>query len=186
MQRFESFYSRLWTPDRICQERADDYRGSGWLQSLSPACSKPKVWLEPTLLREEREGKDRRQKAILPTSQPAELNTDFGQVLPSISWPLLNSLFRKQVAGWSDRTPDTREPSPGGIHGSLALHGTDVIGVLIPDFFVPPRRARERKGSNTKTPDRELSLYIRYLLQKRPKPCRASRTNGRVLRRDRP
>lgn len=75
MQRFESFYSRFWTPDRICQERADDYRGSGWLQSLSPACSKPKVWLEPTLLREEREGKERRQKAILPTSQPAELNT---------------------------------------------------------------------------------------------------------------
>ncbi len=42
-------------------------------------------------------------------------------------------------------------------------------GVLIPDFFVPPRRARERKGSNTKTPDKELSLYISYLLQKRPK-----------------
>ena len=122
MQRFESFYSRLWTPDRICQERADDYRGSGWLQSLSPACSKPKVWLQPTLLREEREGKDRRQKAILPT---AELNTTL-TVLSSISWPLLNSLFRKPVAGWSDRTPDTREPSPGGMQGSLALHGTDV------------------------------------------------------------
>lgn len=125
MQRFESFYSRLWTPDRICQERADDYRGSGWLQSLSPACSKPKVLLEPTLLREEREGKDRRQKAI--PSNPRswiEHNTDFGQVLLSISWPLLNSLFRKPVAGWSDRTPDTREPSPWVKRGSLALHGT--------------------------------------------------------------
>lgn len=42
---------------------------------MSPVCSKPKVLLEPTLLREEREGKVRRQKAILPTSQPAELNT---------------------------------------------------------------------------------------------------------------
>ncbi|KAA0066795.1 uncharacterized protein E5676_scaffold384G001370 [Cucumis melo var. makuwa] len=29
MQRFESFYSRLFTPDLFYQERANDYRGSG-------------------------------------------------------------------------------------------------------------------------------------------------------------
>lgn len=60
---------------------------------------------------------------------------------------LIGLLLDMEAGGSIDRTPDTREPSPGGIHGSLALHGTDVIGVLIPDFFVPPRRARERKGS---------------------------------------
>lgn len=61
-----------------------------------------------------------------PSNRGIEDKTDFGQVLLSISWPLLNSLFRKPVAGRSDRIPDTREPSPGGMHGSLALHGTDV------------------------------------------------------------
>ncbi|MCE2056018.1 hypothetical protein HAX54_043926 [Datura stramonium] len=51
-----------------------------------------------------------------------EHKTDFGQVLLSISWrPLL--LFRKPVAGRSDRIPDTRA-QPGGMHGSLA-RGTD-------------------------------------------------------------
>lgn len=42
MQRFESFYSRLWTLDWLCREWADDYKGSGWLLSLSPTCNKPK------------------------------------------------------------------------------------------------------------------------------------------------
>ncbi|KAM0995710.1 hypothetical protein ACFX2I_005757 [Malus domestica] len=40
-------------------------------------------------------GKDRRQKAILQTSRPAEINTtDLRWVLPSISWQLLNSFHQ--------------------------------------------------------------------------------------------
>ncbi|WMV46540.1 hypothetical protein MTR67_039925 [Solanum verrucosum] len=37
-----------------------------------------------------------------PSNRRIEHKTYFGQVLLSISWPLLNSLFRKPIAGRSD------------------------------------------------------------------------------------
>ena len=126
--------SNPFTPDyehpigSVKNELADDYRGSLFqARNPSPACSKPKVLLFSTFFAKRRERKERQMAESNPSNQPTcgvEHNTNFGQVLPQISWPLLNSLFRKSVAGWSDRTPDTREPSPGGMHGSLALHGT--------------------------------------------------------------
>lgn len=101
--------SNPFTPDyehpigSVKNELADDYRGSFFqARNPSPACSKPKVLLFSTLFAKRRERKERQMAESNPSNQPTcgvEHNTNFGQVLPEISWPLLNSLFRKPVAG---------------------------------------------------------------------------------------